>query len=155
MFSREEAYKLKEQFWTKFGKRMKKHVSAESGQGINWVNYKTFVNNINFRMEANNKFASIEIEITHRDETMRAIFYEQLTEMKNYLHNILREEWIWEEHAFNEQGHAISRVYTQIDGHNVFVNDNWNRLAQFFELRLVRLDEFWADAKETFIELEN
>lgn len=155
MFSREEAHKLKEEFWTRFGKRMKKHVSAETESNINWINYKTSVKNINFRMEANNKFSSLTIEITHKDTTMRDIFYEQFTEMRNYFHDTLREEWVWNEHDFDKFGNPIASISTRLDGYNVMIKDNWNRLYQFFEPRMVRLDTFWCDAKETFKDLES
>lgn len=62
MYTRQEASKLKEEFWTAFGKYMSPIPSAE-GLPINWVNYKTGVKDVSFFMEADNKQASIGIQL--------------------------------------------------------------------------------------------
>ncbi|MFA6277828.1 MAG: DUF4268 domain-containing protein, partial [Pedobacter sp.] len=64
MYSKEEASKTRQQFWITFGKYMKPILSAE-GLPINWINYKTGIKNIYFRMDAEQHKAIISIEITH------------------------------------------------------------------------------------------
>ena len=61
MYSKEEASKLRQQFWITFGKYLKPIPSAE-GLTINWVNYKTGVKNIFFKMDAGQKEATISIK---------------------------------------------------------------------------------------------
>ena len=81
MYSKEEASKLRQQFWITFGKYMKPIPSAE-GLPINWVNYKTGVKHIYFRMNAEQKQTSIAIAITHADLATRILFYEQFLAFK-------------------------------------------------------------------------
>ena len=152
MFSKAEVAQLKKEFWTTLGRLMKPHKSIE-GTKVNWINYKTDVKNIYFRMKADNKKASIAIEITHQDETMRAIFFEQFEALKNYLHSILEEEWEWVEETHDDYGIPSAQIVLTLEGKNIFIKDNWPALFDFFKPRLIKLDEFWSDAKETFIAL--
>jgi hypothetical protein len=66
MYSKDQASQLKQQFWTTFGQYITPHPSAE-GIKINWVNYKTGIKHLYFRMQAENRSASIAIEIAHPD----------------------------------------------------------------------------------------
>ncbi len=152
MFSKSESAQLKKEFWTTLGRLLKPHPSSE-GAKINWINYDTQVKHIYFRMVANNKTATISIEITHKDEDLQALFFEQFEQLRAYLHSILEEEWIWEKEHYNEYGIRSARIYTVLDGKNYFIKDNWPGLFEFFKLNIIKLDEFWSDAKETFIEL--
>ena len=152
MFSKAETAKLKQEFWTTLGRLLQQHPSTE-GHKINWINYKTDVKNVYFRMQADNKSANIAIEITHKDEEIRSLFFEQLEQLKTYLHSILGEEWIWENEYYNSYGIKSARVYISIDHKNFLVKDNWQDLFAFFKPRMIKLDEFWSTAKETFVAL--
>src|SRR5690606_40670888 len=48
MYSKEEAKRLKERFWTNFGQFMSL-VPNEEGVKVNWVNYKTGIKHLYFR----------------------------------------------------------------------------------------------------------
>jgi hypothetical protein len=76
MYSKEQISKLKTQFWTNFGQYMKPVPSA-SGQPVNWINYKTGIRNIHFKMDADNTSAVIAVEISHPLEEQRLHYYNQ------------------------------------------------------------------------------
>ena len=63
MYSKDEVSKLKTQFWTSFGQYMKP-VPGASGLPANWINYKTGIRHIHFKMDADNTRAVITIEIS-------------------------------------------------------------------------------------------
>ena len=67
MYSKEQISKLKTQFWTNFGQYMKP-VPGASGMPVNWINYKTGIRHIHFKMDADNTKAVIAIEISHPKE---------------------------------------------------------------------------------------
>ncbi len=91
MYSKDEASKLREQFWLTFGKYMKPIPSA-NGFPINWVNYKTGVKNVFFRLNADQKSATISIDITHADEETRLIYFEQFNAVKLFFNDAVNEE---------------------------------------------------------------
>jgi hypothetical protein len=149
MYSKQEAAQLKQQFWTTFGQYMRP-VLSPSGEKINWINYKTGEKDIYFRMHADNKKASIAIELTHKDEGLQALYFEQFQQLKTLLHNALQEEWIWQLHVNDEQGKSISRIYTEINDVSIFKQTDWPQLISYFKPRIIALDECWSNVKDIF-----
>jgi hypothetical protein len=149
MYSKEQASQLRQAFWTAFGQYMGPVLSAE-GLRTNWVNYKTGVKHIFFRMQADNKVASISIEITHPDKELQQLFFEQFATYKNVLHSTLNEKWEWQLHTTNEYGKTISRIHKEISPVSIYQKEDWPKLISFFKPRIIALDEFWSDARYAF-----
>jgi len=152
MYTREQASKLRQAFWTTFGQYMAPVTSAE-GITTNWINYKTGLKGVFFRMQADKKKASIAIELTQPDPEIQQMFFEQFTALKELLHSSVGEEWEWDLHTYDENGKLISRIYTELSGVSVFNQNDWPTLISFFKPRMIALDEFWNDAKYSFDEL--
>ncbi|MGZ5304648.1 MAG: DUF4268 domain-containing protein [Bacteroidia bacterium] len=153
MYTREEASRLRQAFWTAFGQYMLPVLSAE-GTKVNWLNYKTGIKDVFFRMHADNKTANISIEIAHKDLEIQEIFFEQFVQLKMVLHDYVGEEWEWKLHTINENGKIVSRIYKEISGVNIFNQQDWPKLISFFKPAIMALDAFWADAKYSFDELK-
>jgi hypothetical protein len=148
MFSREEASRIKEEFWTAFGRYMNPVLSAE-GLKINWVNYHTRLKDVHFRMDAGKKSATISISLEQRDAGIQELYFQQFLEYKTLLHATLGEEWDWELHVMDD-GKVISRICKSIPGVSVFNKDQWPDLISFFKPRIIALDSFWEDARYGF-----
>lgn len=153
MYTREQASLIRKEFWTTFGNYMSPQLSAE-GLKTNWLNYKTGLKHVYFRLDADKRSASVAIEITHPDISIQELFYEQFLELKRLLNGYLGEEWEWVLHTSDENGKTISKIYTEINGVNVFNKDDWHKLISFFKPRIIALDEFWSDAKYSFDSLK-
>jgi hypothetical protein len=148
MYSKAEATQLRQAFWTAFGQYMAPVPSAE-GESTNWINYKTGIKHLYFRMQADNRRASIGIELTHPDAGIRELFWEQLLEVRGLLHETLGEEWTWEADATDSNGLPLSRIYKELSPVNMFSREDWPALISFFKPRIMALDAFWADAQYT------
>jgi hypothetical protein len=149
LYTKEEASQLRHAFWTTFGQYISPQLSSE-GFRVNWVNYKTGLKYVYFKMDADKRTATISIELTHPDAGIQELFFEQFAEFKNVLHNYLNEEWKWELHHGDEDGKIISRIYKQTNGVGVFNKNDWPALISFFKPRIIALDEFWNDVKDGF-----
>jgi hypothetical protein len=149
MYSKEEASQLKQQFWTAFGQYIAPQLSAE-GLRVNWVNYKTGLKHVYFKMQADKHSASIAIELTHSDPGIQELFFEQFKEFKNILHATLDDTWEWELHAKDEYGKTVSRIFKQANGVSIFNKSDWPELISFFKPRIIALDGFWNDVKYGF-----
>ena len=149
MYSKAETTQLRQAFWTALGQYMAPVPSAE-GETTNWINYKTGLKHVYFRMQADNRRATIAIELSHPDEGIRELFFEQFREVRGLLHEALGEPWTWEAHATDAQGLAFSRIYTELGPVNLFSRDDWPALISFFKPRLIALDAFWTDAQYAF-----
>lgn len=149
MYSKEEAKKLKQEFWTAYGQYMALTPSAD-GERVNWVNYKTGIKHLYFRMDATNKAVTIAVEMTHPDAGIRQLMYNQFLELKNVLHDTLEEEWIWDEVFYDEDGRKIARIWTSREKLSIFNKEHWPEIISFLKPRIVALDEFWSMAKYSF-----
>lgn len=153
MYSRDEKVKIKKAFWTAFGQYMKGvPIFDEEGKSKNWLNYKTGVRGIRFKTDATEKNGYIGIELIHKDEDERLLVYEQFLSLQKLLTQLLEEDWQWESNYEDEYGKTYSRIYTQIDGVNIFKQEDWPALISFFKPRIIALDTFWEDAKSFFEE---
>ncbi|MBV4357188.1 DUF4268 domain-containing protein [Pinibacter aurantiacus] len=149
MYTKQEAAALKQSFWTAFGQYMSLHLSAE-GEKANWINYKTGEKNIYFRMNADNRTASIGIEIAHPSSDIQHLYFEQFEQLKAVLHETLGEEWTWQKDVRDETGRQVCRIYTFTEGINIFKKDDWPAIISFLKPRIIALDEFWISAKYVF-----
>jgi hypothetical protein len=151
MFTRDEISRIKHEFWTTFGRYMRPILSAE-GEKINWVNYHTGVKDIYFRMETSVKSAFIAISIEHKDPGLQQLYFEQLLEMQDLLHNTLEETWDWQLHM-EVDGKIVSRISKTLQGASVMNKDHWPDLISFFKPRIIALDAFWEDSKFTLMRI--
>ncbi|GAB3905155.1 DUF4268 domain-containing protein [Mucilaginibacter boryungensis] len=149
MFSKAEATQLRQEFWTTFGRYLRPQLSAD-GEKVNWINYKTGIKHVYFRMEAENRLARIGIEITHYDTGIQELFFEQFMELKTMLHSYLGEEWEWQLHHTDMEGKTISRIYKELPKASIYNREDWPKLISFFKPRIVALDEFWSMGKYSF-----
>jgi hypothetical protein len=149
MYSKHEASQLRETFWTALGQYMTPVLSSD-GEMINWLNYRTGEKNIQFKLKADTRSASIGIEISHSDPGIQQLYYEQFLQLKNLLTQILGEEWTWGLHIPEENGKLVSRIYKELHDINLFNKQDWPTLISFFKPRLIALDQFWNEGKYFF-----
>ncbi len=150
MYTKEEASRQRQAFWTTFGQYMRPVLSAD-GERVNWVNYKTGVPSVYFRMDAGTGGAHITIEITHGYRGDRVACFAKFESMRAVLHETLGEEWAWAEHVADGTGREISRITKALPGVNIMRQEDWPELISFFKQRMIALDEFWSMAKYGFI----
>ncbi|MCZ4221886.1 DUF4268 domain-containing protein [Pedobacter rhodius] len=152
MYSKEEAARLRQQFWISFGQYMKP-VPAAGGYPVNWINYKTGVKHIFFKMDVDNKKAIISIQLTHPDAGVRELVFNQFEEFKSLFANALNEDWDWIQDTTDEYGKTVSRISTMLENINIYNRQHWPELISFFKPRLIALDEFWDNVKPVFEDL--
>ena len=149
MYSKDEAARLKQEFWTTFGQYMALENSSEDMR-INWINYKTGIKYLYFKMEADNKKVRIGIEISHPDPGIQELIFEQFKEFKNILNGYLEEEWVWELHTNDEYGKLLTRISRVEHDKSIFKREDWPAIISFLKPRLMALDRFWSDARDSF-----
>jgi hypothetical protein len=149
MFSKKEAAKLRHDFWTSFGQYMSPVLSAD-GEHINWINYRTGVKGLFFKIQVDQKITSIAIELRQEDLHQQALYFDQLIALKKVLEETVGEQWQWSQRITDEHGAIVSRVGTQQDGLNIYRKENWPAIISFLKPRIISLDAFWNMAKYGF-----
>jgi hypothetical protein len=147
MYSRQQASQIRKTFWTRFGQYMRPLPGA-SGETINWLNYKTGIRHIYFRMDVTNEEAAVSIELKHPDLTNQDFYFEKFQQARNILEDIVGEKWQWLPHQNDEDGATVSRITTKLPGVNIFNEADWPAIISFLKPRIMALDEFWEIVKD-------
>lgn len=149
MYSKQEKVQLRKKFWTQFGQYMRPLPGAD-GERVNWINYKTGIKHLYFRMDADSQQATIAIELTHPDAERQQYYFEKFEALKKMLEETTDEKWKWELHTIDEDSKQISRIGSTLNGVNVFNAADWPAIISFLKPRILALDNFWSLVKETF-----
>lgn len=151
MYTKQEISRQRQAFWTAFGQYMKPILSAD-GEPVNWVNYKTGIADLYFRMYAGHNKATIAIVFAQSDLELQQYYYNGLAAQRALLHEALGEEWQWLPLAADEYGRTISSVATELQGVNIALREDWPQLISFFKQRIIALDEFWSMARYSILQ---
>ena len=152
MLSKEELKIKNTEFWEQFRKSIKDQRSS-NGRQMNWINYPTDVKDTYLRMEVDSKGARLCYDIQPKDDGIRAIIWEQMTEMKKIMGETMGvdADWIEESHYWN--GRLISRIKWEDNSLNYFKNEDIPKINEFLKDKLTRFDLFYQEFKDILINL--
>ena len=152
MFTKEERKELNSNFWDSFHKEMRNHKSS-NGRGINWINYPSDVKDIYIRLIADNKEVSLCFDIQPKDDDIRSILWEQMTELKVVMENEVGKATFWNEDHHELNGRIVSRICWEITGLNFYSVKDQSKIKEFLKEKLIRFDAFYQEYKEILISL--
>ena len=152
MFSKEEARQLNYTFWNGFQELMSKNRST-NGRKINWLNYPSDVKYIFIRLEVDSKGARLCFDIQPKDDAIRAIIWEQMTELKMVMEDLTVEKPVWMEEYYYLNKQYISRIVWEDKSLNFYNSDHKEAIYRFLQERLVKFDLFYQEYKEILIAL--
>lgn len=147
MGKKSEKAQIRERFWTTLGRYMAPVPSAE-GLKVNWINYKTGVPGVYFKLDATHELANHSIVISHKDPDLQELLVDQMLQLKVMMHSALGPEWIWpDDGKSRDYPFAIERTMLEV---NVYREDDWPVLIRFFKENMIALDEWWSTAQLAF-----
>jgi hypothetical protein len=149
MYTHEQASQTIHQFWISFGKYMAPLLSAE-GEKVNWVNYKTGIRDVYFRLDVTRNEASIAIEILHKEPGRGAKIFNQFVLLKNILEERTGLSWQLEPLYINEQQQVLSRISRRQGAVSIYDKNQWPAIISFLKPGMVSLDAFWCECKIVF-----
>lgn len=149
MYTREEASQIKHQFWTSFGKYMAPLLSAE-GEKVNWINYKTGIRDVFFRLDVTRNEARIAIEILHKEPGRGTKIFDQFVLLKFFLEESTGQSWQWEPMFINEQQQVLSRISRCLGAVSIYDKSHWPSIISFLKPGIIALDAYWSGCKIVF-----
>jgi hypothetical protein len=141
MYSKEEAKKIRQQFWIMFGKRYDRK----------WMLYDTKLKDVVLKFSFEDKRALVSIDITHEDDIFRAYYYEKLLSLKSILLEEVNPDFIFEENYQLESGKIISRIFVILEGVKIQKQTHWPDVYEFYYENMSKLEAFFIEYKD-FIE---
>lgn len=152
MLNREELKAKNTEFWSDFRKYMNK-VRSSNGRRMNWMNYPSDVKNIYIRLQADAKGTRLCMDIQPKNEGVREIIWEQMTELKKVMESSMKYETSWIEKLTSDDGRTFSRIMWETNEFNYFNEEDQLKIFEFLKNRLLEFDEFYQEFKEILISL--
>lgn len=135
MFTKEESKKIRQEFWTSFGKEFPHK----------WLLYNTKMKEIQLKFTFNRKLAQVSLDIADDDEMIKAYYFEKLQSLEKILKAEYLPEAILEEEYELPEGKIISRVYVQMDNVSIHNQKDWPEVKTFLANKMMQLEEFFKD----------
>ena len=152
MFSKEEKSALNHSFWDEFKNSMKKS-SSQVQKRVNWLQYPTHLKHTYLRLVFDQKEAAVCYDIQFKDEEIRALFWDQLMELKTLIEKNMGVSTIWIQSFETHNGSTISRLKWQDSSLCIHQKKDWKKAQRFFKERLLEFDVFYQEYKEILINL--
>lgn len=130
---------------------MNRHRSA-SGRQVNWLSYRTEVKDVYLRMVVDHS-VKLCFDIQPKDDGIRAILWEQMTEMKNVMESEMGVASFWEEDDHVSGKQVVSRICWEKQGLSFYQDENWEGIQVFLEEKLLAFDRFYQEYKDILINL--
>lgn len=138
MFSKEEAQRIKREFWVTFAEEFPRK----------WILHNTKIKDVSFKFYIDNKKAHVLLEIEPKDEKNRIIYYEKIESLKTILLEDYLPDAIFERDLYLENGKAVSRIW--VEKLNVSSNNKntWPEVFEFFNEKMDAFERFFYEYED-------
>ena len=147
MFSKEEAKRIRQEFWITFGKRTLSLLTSD-GNKKKWILFKTGISDFSFKFESERKFARVCIDIEHKDIVKRIQYWNKIESLKVLLENEVPSSIIWDNTFYLENGKEIARIYCQLDGVSLYNQKKWPEIFDFFIENMLSFEKVFIEFED-------
>lgn len=144
MYSKEEAQRLKREFWIDFAE---KHPRK-------WILYDTKIKDFSFKFYVDNKKAQVLIDIENRSDEKRMVYFEKLESLKTILEDDFVKDLVFEKNFVLENGKKISRIWVKKTDVSVSNRKYWDEIFDFFFEKMNALEMFYFEYGDYIRDLE-
>jgi len=135
MFNKEESKKIRQEFWTSFGKEYPRK----------WLLYNTKKKEIQLKFTFNQQIAAVSMDISDPDELIRNYYFEKLISLKAVLSETYLPEIIFDADYYLPEGKTISRIFVILEDVNIHNRKDWPQVKQFLAKNMMKLEELFDD----------
>lgn len=141
MFSREESKRIRQEFWTAFGKQSPKK----------WILYHTKIKEVNLKFHFDTKKASLGIAIDTDDEILKPYYFEKFESLKLSMKEEISEDLIFDFNHETESGKVIAYIFLFKEKVSIHNKKTWSDVFSFFNENMLKFEAFFLEYKD-FIE---
>ena len=144
MYSKEETQRLKREFWVAFAEKYPRK----------WVLYDTKIKDFSFKFYVDNKKAQVLVDIEHRNDEKRNLYFEKLESLKTILEDDFVKDLVFEKNFVLENGKTISRIWVEKSGVSVSNRTYWDEIFDFFNKEMHAVEMFYLEYGDYIRDLE-
>ncbi|WP_423818834.1 DUF4268 domain-containing protein [Salinimicrobium sp. TIG7-5_MAKvit] len=141
MYSRAESKKIRQEFWTSFGKNHPRK----------WLLYNTRIKDLSLKFTFTRDTAEVSIDLDANDEIMRLYYFEKLESLKGILKDEFLPEAVFDKSYQLDDGKIISRIYVTLPGVDIHNKKDWPKVQLWLYKNMDSLERFFLEYRD-FIE---
>lgn len=139
MFSKEEAARLRKEFWVSFGKSFPRK----------WLLYNTKVKGFSFKFVADRKKALVCLDIDSADAIKNELLWDQMVALKSVIEDEYLPEVIFDDSYELENGKRIYRIYVPLEEKFSIYNKNtWSTAFEFFYEKMTQFEMIYYEFED-------
>ena len=137
MFSKQEAQRLKQEFWIAFGKSFPRK----------WLLYDTKIKDFSFKFYADNKKVEVSLDIEMKDELFRNAYFEKIWSLESILEEYVGD-FTKDEFYVLDNGKVISRIWVTKTNVSIFNKNSWPDIFDFFVEKMSAFEMFYYEYED-------
>lgn len=138
MFSKEEAKRLRQEFWTEFGKTYPRK----------WLLYHTKIKEVVLKFTFTTKIAQVSIDIDTDDELIKEYYYDKLWSLEKILKTEFIPEIVLDPEYEVDYGKFISRAYVTLENVCIHNKKTWPETFEFLYNHMEQLELFFYEYED-------
>ena len=143
MFSREESAKMRQEFWTSFGKSFPRK----------WILYQSKIKGLSFKFNFDTKKAMVLMEIEGSLEH-RIKYFEKMQSLQDILERDFLSNVVYAESYELDNGKEVSCIFVEKKGVCIHNRETWREAMLFLNENMSKIEDFWIEY-EDFFRMEN
>ena len=137
MFSKEESKRIRQEFWTAFGKSFPRK----------WILYNTKIKDLSFKFHFDRKSARVSIDIEDVDPEWRLYYFEKWESLKSLMQQEI-EGLQFDLYHELENGKQIASIYTELKNVSIHNKDSWQQTMYFLKENMEKIESWGIDYEE-------
>jgi len=138
MFTKEEAKRVRQEFWTEFGKAYPRK----------WLLYNTKIKELVLKFTFTTEIAQVSIDVDSDDELIREYYYDKLWSLEKILKTEYIPDIILNPNYEVDYGKIISRVYVQLNNVCIHNKKTWPETFDFLNTNMAQLELFYYEYED-------
>ncbi|GGW31389.1 DUF4268 domain-containing protein [Arenibacter certesii] len=138
MFSREEAKKLRQDFWISFGKSFPRK----------WILHRTKIKDFSFKFHFEAKNAMVSMDIENQDLEKRLEMWERLESLRSILESVYLPNVQFNDSYVLSNGKEISRIWVSKPNVSIYNKNTWQETMEFLRDNMDKLEAFYMEYED-------
>ena len=147
MYTKEEAKEIRQEFWDRF-KTMAVRRRVSKGLPGRWMLHHTGIRALNLRFHVDRHVVQVGIDLETRNMDKRIELYEKLEAVRRPLEEAMGEALRWELEYVRENGKSVSRIYTEMEGVDIYDRNTWPAAHKFMLEKMMKLEQFYREYQD-------
>lgn len=138
MFTKEEAKKLREDFWIEFGEIYPRK----------WLLHYTKIKEVSLKFTFNTKMAQVALVADSDDALIQEYYFDKFWSLEKILKTEHFSNLIKEADYYDEHRKHSSRVYVQLDNVNIYNRKCWEKVQDFLYENMSQMELFFYEYED-------